>query len=64
MMHGTYKVEVKKSLKMGVEPKSQKSYLPNNISDQFNSRHKFMTYIYVSLTKSSKANHLFLSAPL
>ena len=36
---------VNKGLQMGVQPNSHRWYLPNNISDHFNSQHNFITHI-------------------
>jgi len=45
---------VNKRLQMGVQPNSHRSYLPNNISDQFNSQHNFITHTY-KMFKSESA---------
>ena len=44
---------VNKRLQMGVQPNSHRSYLPNNIPDQFNSQHNFTTHTYKMLKSES-----------
>jgi hypothetical protein len=42
-----------------VQPNSHRSYLPNNISDQFSSQHNFIAHVYVHTYKMFKSESTF-----
>jgi hypothetical protein len=44
--HNMRRYYVNKCLQIGVQPNSHRSYLPNNISDQFNSKYNFISQTY------------------